>query len=292
MHYLHLNSMLTPLSKPELTNVKLPPIRQVTPEQRFTYSSSITNYDSDMSRRPSVSSIASSGFHPSRSASPTFSTSTFEPQYGSSRSLDRLRMQAGHVQSFPYTSPVQDSRAATPHTGGKASKKKRDDRKQYSKRAATGNTSSRVQKSDNEAGNRYDQALDQAKLVEVCKQGNPRLETTAAPRSGGKFGWTPLKNNNVNWDVLKDDGIQPSLWNKACVNGSAILMIKHSNAQLDDTVCFLTRIRERGTDTTTEQLLEQLLQYEQSLRATKDTRGEADWLPASERLAQDKVSRV
>ncbi|KAJ4317566.1 hypothetical protein N0V94_004859 [Neodidymelliopsis sp. IMI 364377] len=201
-------------------------------------------------------------------------------------------MQATHVHTFPYTTPSHDSQPIAPHTGGKASKKKRDDRKQYSKRATTGTTSSRVQKSDNEAGNRYDQALDQAKLVEVCKQGNPRLETTAAPRSGDKFGWTPLKNNNVNWDVLKDDGIQPSLWNKACVNGSAILMIKHSNAQLDDSVNFLTRMREQATSMTKEQLLDQLAQFEQGLRAAKDTRGEADWQPASERLVQMKLSRL
>ena len=276
--------ILMPLSKPELTNVKLPPIRQVTPEQRFNYSSSITNYESDISRRPSVSSMASSGFHPSRSASPAFSISTLEPHYGSSRSLDRLRMQAGHVQGFPYTTPTHDSQTVSSHTGGKASKKKRDDRKQYSKRASTGTVSSRVQKSDNEAGNRYDQALDQAKLVEVCKQGNPHLETTAAPRNGDKFGWTPLKNNNVNWDVLKDDGIQPSLWNKACVNGSAILMIKHSNAQLDDTDRFFTRMSEQASNMTKEQILEQMMEYQLSHRAAKDSRGEADWRPASERL--------
>lgn len=237
-----------------------------------------------MSRRPSVSSIASSGFHPSRSASPTFSTSTFEPQYGGSRPLDRLRMQTGHVQAFPYTTPTHDSSATTPHTGGKASKKKRDDRKQYSRRATTGTASSRVQKSDNEAGNRYCQALDQAETAQACKEGNPRIETTAAPRNGGKVGWTPLKNNNINWDVQKEDGIQPSLWNKSCVNGSAILMLKHSNVQFDDTVDFLTRMCEQGLSVSQERFLEQLVQFKQALLAAKTTRGEFDWQPASQRL--------
>lgn len=264
--------------------VKLPPIRQVTPEQRFNYSSSVTNYESDMSRRPSVSSTTSSGFHPSRSASPAFSTSTVEPSYGGSRSLDRLRMQAGHLQGFPYSAPSQDSQALALHTGGKASKKKRDDRKQFSKRASTGTTCSRVQKSDNEAGNRYDQALDQAKLVKVCKEGNSRLEITAAPRNGGKVGWTPLKNNNVNWDVQKEDGIQPSMWNKSCVNGSAILMIRHSNAQLNDDVSFLTHLIEQGMNVPQEQLLEQVSLFREALIAAKDTRAEADWVPASGRI--------
>lgn len=192
-------------------------------------------------------------------------------------------MQAGHFQDFHRSALSHDSQADSSHTGGKASKKKRDDRKQYSKRASIGTTSSRVQKSDNEAGNRYDQALDQAKTAEVCKQGNPRIEFTAAPRSSGKSGWTLLKQNNINWDV-KEDGIQPSLWNKSCVNGSAILMIKHSNALHDDNASFLARILEQGMSVSQEQLLEQLAQYAMAYTAAKDTRGEADWLLPSQRL--------
>ncbi|KAJ4342824.1 hypothetical protein N0V95_006843 [Ascochyta clinopodiicola] len=272
------------MPKPELTNVKLPPIHHVTPEPRFNYSSSVTNYDSDMSRRPSISSITSSGFHPSRSASPTFSTSTAEPTYGGPRSLDRLRMQTGHLQGFPYSTPAHESRPASPHSGGKASKKKRDDRKQYSRRASVGVTSSKVQKSDNEAGNRFDQAIDQANIVLALKEGNPNIATTAAPRNGSSQpGWTSLKTNNVNWDVLKDAGIQPSLWNKSCVNGSAILLIRHSNAQLNDSVAALTRIREQGAALTKEQLLEQLALHVQALESAMSSRGETDWVPASQR---------
>lgn len=291
MHQFHLPNPAMVVShqptddiKPELTNVKLPPIHQVTPEPRFHYSSSVTTYESDMSRRPSISSVASSGFHPSRSASPAFSASTVEPSYGGPKSLDRLRMQAGHLQGFPYTTPAHESRPASPHTGGKASKKKRDDRKQYSRRASVGITSSKVQKSDNEAGNRFDQAIDQANIVLALKEGNSNIANTAAPRNGSnQSGWTSLKTNNVNWDVLKDAGIQPSLWNKSCVNGSAILVIRHSNAQLNDSISSLTRMCEQGATMTKEQLLEQLTQHVQALETAKDTRGEADWLPASQR---------
>ncbi|KAJ4378541.1 hypothetical protein N0V86_006247 [Didymella sp. IMI 355093] len=270
--------------KPELTNVKLPPIRQVTPEQRYNYSSSISNYDSDMSRRPSVSSIASSGFHPSRSASPAFSTCTLEPQYGAARPLDRLRLQAGHV--FPYTTPTHDSTTAVPHTGGKASKKKREDRKQYSKRAATGTISSKVQKSDNEAGNRYCQALDQAELAEVCRQANSNIENTAAPRHGGPGAWIALKNNNIAWDV-RQDGIEPSMWNKSSVNGSAILQLRHSNEQFTDTAHFLDDMIKRWSSTSKEQLLEQIVQHKQCLIAAASTRGEAHWKTASERMVYE-----
>ncbi|KAF2625454.1 hypothetical protein BU25DRAFT_492743 [Macroventuria anomochaeta] len=295
MHQFHLPNPTTVVShqpadeiKPELTNVKLPPIRQVTPEQRFYYSSSVTTYESDMSRRPSVSSIASSGFHPSRSASPTFSTSTLEPQYGGARPLDCLRMQAGHVETFPYTTPILDPTAATPHTGGKASKKKRHDRKQYSKRAITGTTSSRVQKSDNEAGNRYCQALDQAEIAMVCRQGNPNIEITAAPRHGGKVGWTSLKNNNISWDVQKEDGIQPSLWNKADVNGSGILMLRQSNEQIDDDINFLGRLGEQAPSMSNKQLLEEVARFRQHLIAAKNTRGEAGWKSASQRMIYEE----
>jgi hypothetical protein len=124
-----------------------------------------------------------------------------------------LRLQTGHVQSFPYNTPIHNSHPAELHTGGKASKKKRDDRKQFSRRAAGGTTSSRIQKSDNEAGNRYCQALDQADLSRVCREANPNIENTAAPRHGGKVGWNLLKQNNINWDVKKEDGVEPSLWN-------------------------------------------------------------------------------
>ncbi|KAF3030369.1 hypothetical protein E8E12_000012, partial [Didymella heteroderae] len=201
---------LTISSKPELANVKLPPIRQVTPEQRYNYSSSsVSNYDSDMSKRLSVSSNASSDFHSSQSASPAFSTCTLQPQYGVAKLLDRLRLQAGQ---FPYTTPMHESTAVVSCPGAKASKKKREDRKQYSKRAATGTMSSKVRKSDNEAGNRYCQALDQAELAQVCRQANPNIETTAAPRHGSPGAWIALKNNNIAWDV-RQDGIEPSMWN-------------------------------------------------------------------------------
>ncbi|KAF3032296.1 hypothetical protein E8E12_002495 [Didymella heteroderae] len=271
--------------KPELTNVKLPPIRQVTPEQRYNYSSSsVSNYDSDMSRRPSVSSIASSGFHPSRSTSPAFSTCTLEPQYGAARPLDRLRLQAGHV--FPYTTPTHESTAVASHTGGKASKKKREDRKQYSKRAATGTISSKVQKSDNEAGNRYCQALDQAELAEVCRQANPNIENTAAPRHGGPGAWIALKNNNIAWDV-RQDGIEPSMWNKSSVNGSAILQLRHSNEQFADTDNFLLELTKRWSSMSEKQRLEQIIQHRQCLAAAASTRGEAHWKTASERMVHE-----
>ncbi|KAJ4994227.1 hypothetical protein SVAN01_00056 [Stagonosporopsis vannaccii] len=272
---------LTDFSKPEF--IKLPPIRQVTPEQRGSYSSSVTTYDSDMSRRPSVSSITSSGFHPSRSASPAFSASTLEPQYGVTRSLDRLRLQAGHIQTFPYATPMLDSVATASHTGGKASKKKREDRKQFSKRAVAGTTSSRVRKSDNEAGNRYCQALDQADLSRVCREANGNIERTAAPRHGSPGAWVLLKTNNISSDV-RQDGIEPSRWNKSSVNGSAILIIEHSNELLEDTIGYISSLEERCRGLSAEQFLQELGQYKQCLTAAKNTRGEADWKVPTERM--------
>lgn len=237
-----------------------------------------------MSRRPSVSSITSSGFHPSRSASPAFSTSTLEPSYGVSRSLDRLRLQTGHIQTFPYTTPIQDAVATASHAGGKASKKKREDRKQFSKRSIAGTTSSRVRKSDNEAGNRYCQALDQADLSRVCRAANTNIERTAAPRHGSDGAWVLLKTNNISSDV-RQDGIEPSRWNKSSVNGSAILIIEHSNDLLDDTISQVGSLKKRCMGLSSEQMFEELDRYEQCLTAAKNTRGEADWKVASERMA-------
>ncbi|KAF3047279.1 hypothetical protein E8E11_005700 [Didymella keratinophila] len=270
--------------KPELTSVKLPPIRQATPEHRYNYSSSsVSNYDSDVSRRPSVSSIASSGFHPSRSASPAFSTCTLEPQYGAARPLDRLRLQAGH---FPYTTTTHESTAAVAHTGGKASKKKREDRKRYSKRADTGTASSKVQKSDNEAGNRYMQALDQAELARVLREANPNIENTAAPRHGSSGGWTTLKNNNIAWDV-RQDGIEPSLWNKSCINGSAIVQLRQSNEQFADSKSFFGMVLKQRGRISDDKIFEQIEQYMQCQAAAVSTRGEAHWKIASERMVQE-----
>lgn len=236
-----------------------------------------------MSRRPSVSSIASSGFHPSRSASPAFSTSTLEPHYGGSRPVDRLRMQTGHVQAFPYNASIHHPSAAEPHTGGKVSKKKRDDRRQFSKRAAGGTTSSRIQKSDNEAGNRFCQAIDFALAAKVCREANPNIEHNAAPRYGGKKGWNLLKQNNINHDV-REEGVEPSLWNKSCVNGSAIAIIDQSNQQLDDMLEFNKRLRELRSTMTSEQIWELQDQYMEALAQAKVTRGAADWQVASQRL--------
>lgn len=237
-----------------------------------------------MSRRPSVSSITSSGFHPSRSASPAFSTSTLEHQYGVTRSLDRLRLQTGHVQPYPYTTPLHDSVAASPHTGGKASKKKREDRKQFSKRAVTGTTSSRVRKSDNEAGNRYCQALDQADLSRVCREANVNIERTAAPRHGTPGAWVLLKTNNISSDV-RQDGIEPSRWNKSSVNGSAILIIEHSNELLADAIGECDSLKDRCKSMSHDQIMEELGRFQQYLTAATNTRGEADWKVATDRMA-------
>ncbi|KAF3031168.1 hypothetical protein E8E11_000955, partial [Didymella keratinophila] len=113
--------------KPELTSVKLPPIGQVTPEQLHYYCrSNGSKYDSDISRRLSVSSTAPSSLYSSGSVSPPSSTCTLEPQYGAARPLERLRLQAGHST---YNTSTHEPTAVVAHTGGKARKKKREDRK-------------------------------------------------------------------------------------------------------------------------------------------------------------------
>ena len=270
---------LTTSSKPELTSVKLPPIRQATPEHRYSSSKS-SPYNFGMPRCRSVSSFASSGFQPSSSASPVSSTCILEPQYGAASPLDRLRLQAGH---FPYTTSTHESTAVVAHSGGKASKKKRQDRKQYSKRAATGTMSSKIQKSDNEAGNRYSQALDQAELAQVCRQANPKIEITAAPRHGSPGAWVKLKNNNIAWDV-RQEGIEPSIWNKSSVNGSAILQLRQSNEQFADSDGWMRMLVRQASSLSKEQIIEQINQYTQCQAAAVSTRGEAYWKPASERL--------
>ena len=285
---------LTAYSKPELTSVKLPPLRQLTPEHLFNNSSSsVTNYDSDVSRRPSMSSLTSSGFQPSRSASPAFSTTaspaysvtTFEPQYGNSRPLDRLRLQAGHVPSFPYSAPMLDSSALPVHTGGKASKKKREDRKQYSKRALTGTNRAKVRKSDNEAGNRYCQAIDMGDLARACIQSNPNIEHNAAPRNGSAGPWTLLKSNNIAIDV-RQDGVEPSRWNKSSVSGSAILILDHSNAHFDDEINYVGQLLKRVPNMSHDSIMEELTRYQQCLRSAKEHRGESDYMLFSERMAR------
>lgn len=169
------------------------------------------------------------------------------------------------------------------HTGGKASKKKREDRKQFSKRAVTGMTSSRIRKSDNEAGNRYCQALDQADLSRVCREANPNIEQTAAPRHGSPGAWRLLKANNISSDV-RQDGIEPSRWNKSCVNGSAILIIEHSNDLFDDVIAHSASVEERCKNIFPE-LAEEMARYRQCLTAARKTRGEADWEVATKRMA-------
>ncbi|KAF3007790.1 hypothetical protein E8E13_010363 [Curvularia kusanoi] len=289
MHHFHLpNPAMMVVShqapsevKPELTSIKLPPLRQVTPDKSFsTCSSSVTNYDSDMSRRPSVSSISSSGFHPSRSASPAFSSTALETQYALSRPLDRLR-----VQDFPYPPTMLDASTLPLHTGGKASKKKREDRKQFSKRALAGTNCSKVRKSDNEAGNRYCQAIDMGDLARACKQSNPNIEQNAAPRNGSAGPWVMLKANNIAADV-RQDGVEPSRWNKSSVNGSAILILDHSNAHFDDEINYVGNFITRVPNMSHDQIAEELLRYQRCLRASKETRGEADYILFSERMAR------
>ena len=180
---------------------------------------------------------------------------------------------------------MHDSTAITSHTGGKASKKKRDDRKQYSKRAMAGTTSSRIRKSDNEAGNRYCQALDQAELARVCREANPNIEHTAAPRHGSSGPWVPLKANNIAQDV-RQDGIEPSKWNKSSVNGSAIQIMGDSNGHIDDGISFRGHVLapEEWDKMTKEEIHKHLMQFHQHEIAARNTRGEAGWKPTSERI--------
>lgn len=178
-----------------------------------------------------------------------------------------------------------DSSALPVHTGGKASKKKREDRKQFSKRALTGTNRAKVRKSDNEAGNRYCQAIDMGDLARACIQSNPNIEHTAAPRNGSAGPWTLLKSNNIAADV-RQDGVEPSRWNKSSVSGSAILILDHSNAHFDDEINYIGQLLKRVPNMTHESIMEELTRYQQCLRAAKEHRGEADYILFSERMAR------
>ncbi|KAF3028303.1 hypothetical protein E8E12_000134 [Didymella heteroderae] len=267
-------------SKPEAARTELPPIRQVMPEHR---SSSGSIYDSDISRRPSVSSIASSGFHSSQFTSPASAKCALEQRFEAARPLGPLRMQADY---YAHIISTHESTAVAAHTGGRARKKKREDRKQFSKRPHTGTVSSKVQKRDKEAGSRYMRALDQAELSVVCKEANPNIEKTAAPTHGCTGGWGPLKNNNIAWDV-QQDGIEPSMWNKCCINRTAILQLRQSNEQFADSDTWMDTIIKQESSMPKEQIMEQMIQYRQCQAAAVSTRGEAHWKTASERMISE-----
>ncbi|KAF3030312.1 hypothetical protein E8E12_001142, partial [Didymella heteroderae] len=93
-------------------------------------------------------------------------------------------------------------------------------------------------------------------------------------------------NNNIAWDV-RQDGIEPSMWNKSSVNGSAILQLRHSIEQIADTDNFLLGLTKRWSSMSEEQRLKQIIQHRQCLAAAASTRGEAHWKTASERTVHE-----
>lgn len=209
-----------------------------------------------------------------------------EPRSVSIRPSELSDLPPGQAQSFP-SSPTILNRSAFPRPSGdkanKRKRKKREDRKHFSKRALAGTNCSKVRKSDNEAGNRYCQAIDMSELARACSRSNPNIEQNAAPRNGSAGPWVTLKANNIATDV-RQDGVEPSRWNKSSVNGSAILILDHSNAHFDDEMKYVGELITRVPKMSQEQIVEELSRYQYCLRASKETRGEADYMLFSERM--------
>jgi hypothetical protein len=134
-------------------------------------------------------------------------------------------------------------------------------------------------KRDGEAGRRYDHAYALGVLQQTLLATNPTLVKTAAGSFGNvKCGWSPLKNNNICWDVRKNEGIDPLLYNKMDIFGTSKLIHEQSNATIDD---ILTELLDDFHATAVARRDPVFARKSADLikRITKarDTRGEEDW---------------
>jgi hypothetical protein len=122
------------------------------------------------------------------------------------------------------------------HTAVKASKKKRVDRKKHSRMNVTvPKAPTKVAKRDGEAGRRYDHAYALGVLQQTLLATNPSLVKTAAASFGStKCGWSPLKKNNICWDVKEHKGIDPLLYNKMDIFGTSKLIVEQLNTMIED----------------------------------------------------------
>ncbi|KAH7401629.1 hypothetical protein BKA66DRAFT_436737 [Pyrenochaeta sp. MPI-SDFR-AT-0127] len=239
---------------------------QLAPILRDPFHDHSGSSSSTMLRHASISSSSSSehsGFHLSRSGSPV--TNPREPLYRQSPSMNRLAMTYGHLH-HPYhiinplaapnqncpsclqageNVPVDVGKAcpqcghinAMSKTAGKVSRRKRTDRKHYSRLGNNNAKPEKASKEEGEAGRRYDHSFWFASLQNMLLSINPDFAHVAAQGHGKrKPGWTPLKCNNVSEDVKEGSGINPLAYNKSNIFESTYQVIGDSTRIIDDVV--------------------------------------------------------
>jgi hypothetical protein len=120
---------------------------------------------------------------------------------------------------------------------GKAPRKKRNDRRQFSRLFSSNAKPNTVSKDQSEAGNRFDLTGTFGLMEKHLLRTSPTLHTDAALGDGRtKLGWKPLNTNNVSKDVE-----EPLTHNKIEIHISSIQVMRHSDAILEN--CNEERIR-------------------------------------------------
>jgi hypothetical protein len=216
---------------------------------------------------------------------------------------NHLQIHKRHAQPYPYrTKCLQNSETVwvvpgkdyfrcntsvlndivpEPHTAGKASKKKRFDRKEYSRMGYVNRESdTKPTRRDGEAGRRYDQAYALGVLQQTLLATNPSLVKTAAASFGNvRCGWLPLKNNNICWDVKKYEGIDPLLYNRMDIFGTSKLIHEQSNDMIDDIFReLLDDFQAQARASGNLYFVHKLTDLINRIAKARETRGEDKWL--------------
>lgn len=142
--------------------------------------------------------------------------------YSSDCSAYHLSRSSSPNTAFSPTSP-ETSEAA------KITRRKRTDRRNFSRRNQDKVQTGKVTKDEGEAGRRYDHATLHAMMQHELLCVNKNLPRDAKQDGGKrKQGWTPLKSNNRSDDVLKD-GYAPLSVNKENIYDSSCQVIHDSS---------------------------------------------------------------
>jgi hypothetical protein len=178
------------------------------------------------------------------------------------------------------------------HAAGKASKKKRVDRKKHSRMNKTDPNAPKPDKRDGEAGRRFDHAHALALLQQTLLSMNPTLIQTAAGSLGNKkSGWSPLKQNNICWDVKEEQGIEPLLYNKMDIFGTSMLMHEQSNDIIDDTLAELEDLLAVSHARRDPIFARRFADMIKRITKATETRGEEGWYSPSQ-FPADVSSRL
>ncbi|KAI8934426.1 hypothetical protein NX059_009160 [Plenodomus lindquistii] len=233
---------------------QLAPIREPTVEQDAPASVA-------MSRRPSGASYTSSnysGYNLSRSNSPT-SNNFLEPGYDSSSPVNRAAMHTAH-----FIRPRQTTATSTP---SKVVRKKRTDRKQFSRLGNSINGGVlKFDKEQGEAGRRYDHSIHFALHERILRSINPNLPQVAYQGKGQKPGWTNLKSNNRSEDVMEtrdENGeiLLPLSVNKNNIFASSYQVIVDSGRIIDSCYDLYRNLEAEAQALSQESSKEELLAF-------------------------------